>query len=118
MGNQRTSIKDVMGAIETQTASIDALITALTATAVAAPVLTEAVAPSIEGGNIEVDASYLAHMQVKAAEHATTKGEDVVLYARKNKSGETKLAYALRSRYDDVVAKQPSCLGPVESYPA
>jgi hypothetical protein len=60
-----------------------------------------------------VDDAYLAHMTAKAADHATVKDESVVLYARRNKAGETKLAYALAPRFNEVVAKQPSCLGSV-----
>ena len=46
------------------------------------------------------------------------KGEEVVLYARKNKQGTTKLAYALRERYDDVISGQPSHIGAVGSFQA
>ncbi len=72
--------------------------------------------PTTEGGKVKVDPDYMAHMTAKAADHATTKGSEVVLYARRNKAGETKLAYALRERYDDVVSGQPSCLGAVGSF--
>lgn len=118
MGSQRTSNKDVLGAIEAQTASIDALINALTAGAIAPATVTEPSAPVTEETTVVVDEAYLAHMTVKAAEHATNKGETVVLYARKNKQGETKLAYALQERYDTVVSKQPSCLGSQASFNA
>lgn len=118
MGAARTSNKDVLDAIQLQTDSIDKLIGVLTATASQAAVTTApaAVEATAISGNVEVDAKYLAHMNIKAAEHATNKGEPTVLYARKNKAGETKLAYALRSRYDEVVAKQPSCLGPIGTF--
>jgi hypothetical protein len=119
MGNQRASIKDVLTAIEAQGDSIDRLITAITAQSIAAPAAPAAVVPTVEGGEtptVKVDEAYLSHMTAKAASHAATKGEEVVLYSRKNKGGEVKLAYALRSRYDDVVAKQPSCLGAIESF--
>jgi len=110
MGNARVSNKDIVS-------KLDTLIDLMTAQAVAAaPVI--APATTTEGGTIKVDEAYLSHMTAKAADHATAKGEDVVLYGRRNKAGETKLAYALRSRYDDVVAKQPSCLGAVGSFKA
>jgi hypothetical protein len=114
MGASRTSNKDVLAAIEALTAAITGgLINAAPAVAsVGADDL-----PSNEG-SVNVDPAYLEHMTLKAATHATTKGEEVVLYARKNKLGETKLAYALRSRYDDVVAKQPSCKGAIASFQA
>lgn len=112
MGASRVSNKDILDGLES---GFDRLITALTANAVPAAAKP---APTTEGGDIEVDEAYLSHMTVKAADHATLKGEEVVLYSRKNKAGETKLAYALRSRYDEVVAKQPSCLGAVGTFQA
>ncbi len=123
MGSQRTSQKDVLNAIEAQTASIDALVNALTAKEIAAPsnegdtegaVSTAAIAET----EVPVDAAYLSHMTAKAADHATAKGQTVILYARRNKAGETKLAYALQERYDSVVSKQPSCIGPMGSFNA
>lgn len=121
MGTQRVSQKDVLSAIENQTASIDALVSALTASAIDKPVATEQNAPTKEAiseTDISVDDAYLQHMTAKAADHATAKGETVVLYARRNKANETKLAYALQERYDTVVSKQPSCLGPIGSFKA
>ncbi len=116
MGTARTSNKDIAD-------KLDTLIDILTAQAM--PVA-ETPAPSDpgpirdEGGeaksDIAVDEAYLAHMTAKAADHATAKGDEVVLYARKNKRAETKLAYALRERYDDVIVGQPSHLGAVGSF--
>lgn len=80
------------------------------------PVLNDAVTEPEAPTTIKVDAAYQTHQNGKAQIHADTKGVEVVLYARKNKAGETKLAYALRSRYDEVVSKQPSHLGPVASF--
>lgn len=111
MGTARASNKDILDALD---AGFDRLITALTANAVSAPAAIAA--PSVPEGTVAVDEAYLSHMTLKAAEHATNKGEEVVLYARRNKAGETKLAYALRSRFDEVVAKQPSCKGAVASF--
>jgi hypothetical protein len=53
-------------------------------------------------------------MTEKAANHATSKGCEVVLYARKNQRGETKLAYALRERFDTLTDK--GLIGPVGSF--
>jgi hypothetical protein len=119
MGNARTSNKDVLNAVESQTESIDKLIAVLTAQAqpTADVVGAAETQPTTEGG-VNVDPAYMACMTEKAANHATTKGSEVVLYARRNKAGEHKLAYALRERYDDVVSKQPSCIGPVGTFQA
>jgi hypothetical protein len=111
MGASRTSNKDVLAAIERQTQSIDALVTAMTAQAiapVAAPV-TESDAPKVE-----VAEGYLAKMTDKASAHATAKGSEVVLYARRNGRGETKLAYALRERYDTLTDR--GLIGPVGTF--
>ena len=93
--------------------NVGRLVTALTAQSLAPEA--EAVTPAAQA-KPEVDPAYLAHQSTKAAEHATNKGEEVVLYTRRNKAGECKVAYALRSRYDEVVSKQPSCIGPVGSF--
>jgi hypothetical protein len=111
MGDSRVSNKDIAS-------KLDTLIDLMTANALATPSVPAVAAQPTEGGKIEVDAAYLTHMKAKASDHATTKGSEVVLYGRKNKGGEIKLAYALRERFDEVVAKQPSCLGEIESYSA
>jgi len=105
-------MKDVMTAIEGQTQSIDALVTALTAGAIAPAVA----APVVEDDApaIEVPEGYLAKMTEKASAHATTKGSEVVLYARKNQRGETKLAYALRERFDAL--NDRGLIGPVGTF--
>ena len=110
---ERVSNKAILDSLND---GFDRLITALTANAMA-PVAT-ATAPAAKAAPAapQVDPSYMAHQSAKAAEHATNKGEEVVLYTRRNKSGEVKVAYALRSRFDEVVAKQPSCIGPVGSF--
>ena len=109
----RVSNEQVLKALES---GFDRLITALTDNAMPDGDTTRAIDKTTEGGTTDVDKKYLAHMTAKAADHATTKGEEVVLYARRNKAGQQKLAYALRSRYDAAVSKQPSCLGPVGSF--
>jgi hypothetical protein len=68
--------------------------------------------------SVKVDDAYLTHQKAKAKAHAESKGENVVLYARKNKLGETKVAYALQERYDTQIAKQPSHLGAIETFSA
>jgi len=110
MGNARTSNKDVLDALNE---GFDKLITVLTQQAmpVAAPAETASA-----NQDVSVDEAYKAHQSTKAAAHAVDKGQPVVLYARKNKAGETKIAYALAERFTDVVAKQPSCLGALEIY--
>ena len=115
MGDKKTRVSNeqVLKALDN---GFDRLITAITGAAIAAP--TAATPDTTEGGEIKVDEKYLAHMQGKAQDHATAKGENVVLYARRNKAGQQKLAYALRPRFDDVVAKQPSCLGAVKEFKA
>ena len=104
-------------------AKLDTLVDLLTAQAIAAPAsstqtLIESPDTTEDGENVtvEVDAAYLARMNEKAADHATAQGAEVVLYARLNKAKETKLAYALRPRYDTQIAKQPSHIGPVGSF--
>lgn len=113
MGQARASNKDILDALDT---GFDRLITALTANAVsAAPAIADEGSITPEG-TVKIDEAYLEHMTLKAAEHATNKGEETVLYARRNKAGETKLAYALRGRFDDVVDKQASCKGAVATF--
>ncbi len=111
MGASRTSNKDICD-------KLDTLIGIMTKQAMPAEVTTPVTEGDEPESNIAVDEAYLAHMTAKAADHATAKGEEVVLYARKNKQGTTKLAYALRERYDDVISGQPSHIGAVGSFQA
>ena len=100
---------------------LDKLIEIMTQQAIAAPApvtLVETPTESETPSKVAVDEAYLAHMNLKAADHATAKGSEVVLYARKNKQGETKLAYALRDRYDEQIVRQPSHIGAVGSFQA
>lgn len=117
MGTARTSNKDILEALDN---GFDRLITALTANAVTAPVAASdnipVLVPEDDTPTVEVDPEYLSHMNGKAQAHATDKGIETVLYARVNKANQTKLAYALRERYDTVVAKQPSCKGAVATF--
>lgn len=112
MGTERTSNKDIAS-------KLDTLIDLMTANAMAEkapPVLTDKVSDTTEGSEVVIDESYLAHVKPKVQAAANTHNIEYILYARKNKRGENKLAYAQRSRYDDVVSKQPSCLGAIESF--
>lgn len=108
---ERVSNKAILDSLES---GFDRLINALTADAIT-PVAAATATPT-ETPKVPVDPAYMAHQSLKAQEHATLKGEEVVVYTRRNKAGETKVAYALRSRFDAVVAKQPSCIGPVGSF--
>lgn len=110
MGAARTSNKDIANKLDTL---IDLMTAAAQAPVVTPPVATPTVA--IESAP-KVDAKYLAHMNVKAAAHATKQGVETVLYSRKNKSGQVKLAYALRPRFDASLKSQPSTLGVVGTY--
>lgn len=108
---ERTSNRQILDAIENQTASIDRLVEALTTTAISdAPAKPEAE----QSNSVDVSEGYLAKMTEKAAAHATKHGAEVVLYARNNKAGETKLAYALRERYDTL--RDGGLIGPVGSF--
>lgn len=121
MGTQRTSNKDIADKLDTLIELMVAQAERETAKQTPrtyfdnapAPALTESV---IESPPVVLDEAYLAHMSLKAGEHATAKGSEVVLYARKNRRGENKLAYAMRDRYDESIVRQPSHLGPVGSF--
>ena len=104
MGTTRTSNKDILNAIEGQTAAITALAAAISGSVIPAkasvPVV-ETAAPAKAGtsGKPQVDEPYLNHMVAKVTEKCAEDGESRVLYARRNGHGETKLAYCLLSRW-------------------
>lgn len=114
MGASRTSNKDICDKLNT----LIGIMTAQAMPAAETPVTTPVTEGDEPESTVKVDEAYLAHMTAKAADHATAKGEEVVLYARKNKQGTTKLAYALRERYDAVISGQPSHIGAVGSFEA
>lgn len=131
MGASRTSNKDILNAIETGNAALTASIDALVATLVgqqqerlaereAAPVVTEPAASTEVAENVpaklSVKPAYLTHMKAKAQDHATNRGEDVVLYGRVNLHGEHKLAYCLKSRWSGL--KDNGLIGAVEVFHA
>ena len=107
MSASRTSNKQILTAIEEQTAAITALASAIAGnhtSAPEAPVVTpEPVVTEPEATDkptkVRVSPEYLSHMKVKGQDHANNKGEDVILYGRVNLNGETKLAYCLASRW-------------------
>ena len=89
MTTERTSNKQILDAIL-------ALTEAITATKVA-PVVQKQETPT--ESTVNVDAAYLNHMTTKVADFAKAKGEDAIIYARKNGRGETKLAYCVASKW-------------------
>ena len=134
MGTQRTSTKDIMQAIEAQTASLEALIQVLSGTQAHVapepprhvivdniPVLQPEVevAPLVKvtaPSNVKVDAAYDKRVSFKAQGHANKIGVAVTKYARKNRAGETKLAYCVADRYVDVKAKDRGVIGSICTY--
>lgn len=104
--SERTSNKQILEAINALTAAITANVAAPVA-AVAAPT-----APSGEQ-EVSVDKAYAEHMVLtKCQPFADKNAEDVVLYARKNGRGETKLAYCLASKFATI--KDRGLLGAIE----
>jgi hypothetical protein len=91
---------------------------AITATHVAAPAAPAAVpvapAAPVDTSGIKVGADYMANRKVAAQAHANTTGGEVVLYARRNLRGETKLAFAVAGRF--ATLKDRGLIGPVASY--
>ena len=83
-------------------AKLDTLIDVLTKSALE---VTATAAPTEQSSveqepTIKVTENYRKVMNGKAQDHATKHGEEVVLYARRNKANEVKLAFALRPRFD------------------
>jgi len=111
MGAKRTTMKDLSN-------KLDTLIDVLTAQAIPSePVIVADAAPSTDGVEVvEIDKAYLAHVTKKVTAFAKEKGGEYVLYTRKNKAGEMKLAYAARERYDTQVINQPSHIGAVATF--
>ena len=110
MSNSRVSNKQILDAILGLTEVMAAQV-ATPKPEVQAEVKAEPVADET---TIEVDGTYLANRKVAAQEHATAKGQNVTLYARRNLKGETKLAYALTERY--ATLKDRGLIGPVAEY--
>ena len=100
MGTTRTSNKDILSAIESQTAAISALVATLAGNTPAA----QEPAPAVETAPSQpelpkVDSNYLAHMTGKVESLVANDGQERVLYIRRNGHGEVKLAYCLKSRW-------------------
>ena len=113
MGTSRTSNKDILDAILGLTAAITSQNTS--APAVAPTVDTPAhEVPARDNGEIEVKKDYLDNRKAAAQAHANKVSGTVVLYARRNLSGECKLAFAQKARFDTL--KDRGLIGPVESY--
>ena len=111
MADSRVSNKQLLEAINGIAPAIaEALRNA--GTAPATPEVTTA-APSNDG-EVKVNPDYLANRKVAAQAHANKTGGEVVLYARRNLQGQTKLAFAQRGRYDTL--KDRGLIGPVASY--
>jgi len=101
----RTSNKQLLEAIEQQTAAIAALAEAMTANAVAQQPVAAAPVTNVTGtpetlGKAKFNAKYMAHMDNKVKDLVAADGNSRVLYGRQNGDGEWKLAYCLKSRYD------------------
>lgn len=76
-------------------------------------VVAEPTVPS-EPSPIKVTKEYLANRKVAAQAHANKVGGTVVLYARKNLRGETKLAFAQEGRF--ATLKDKGLIGPVAAF--
>lgn len=111
MASTRVSNKQVLEAIQQLTAVIAGN---MTPQANQAPVVNTT--PETSEPNIQVDKGYLAHMTTKVAEYAADKGEDAILYARKNLRGETKLAYCTASKWTEL--KDRRVIGAIKHIPA
>lgn len=67
--------------------------------------------PEAETPKIKVSEAYLQHQTEAAQKYANKRETDYVLYARKNKLGETKLAFATADRYASL--RDSGLIGPV-----
>jgi len=116
MGTQRTSNKDLAD-------KLDTLISILTAQAQAPakPVPVETESDSIvkagplpmsqerkpkpapvSVGDASVDAKYMTHMENKVSKLVASDGQERVIYLRRNLHGETKIAYCLKERWNNL----------------
>lgn len=119
MGAQRTSMKDVLAAINAQNETLTALVSAIAGTQTQASTPVSAPAPAqvaqAETREIDVPQSYFDTMDRKIQKLVKDDGQERVLYARQNQRGETKLAYCLKARYDAGL-KDKGFLGVVHIY--
>ena len=95
---KRVSNERILTALEALPVAIAA---AMGTVATAAPIADSTESSEDDNGldKIQVDAAYLSHVSAKLQDRANDTGETYVLYARKNKAGETKLAYCLGSAW-------------------
>lgn len=110
MSNSRVSNKQILDAILGLTEAIKGQ---NVAPATPAPAVEVQKVPS-ESANISVDKSYLANREEAAQAHANKVGGTVVLYARRNLRGDTKLAFAQESRFTTL--KDRGLVGPVAKF--
>lgn len=108
MSNSRVSNKQILDAILGLTEAIKGQQVAAPAPVVDAPEV-----PS-EPAQIKVSKEYLGNRKVAAQAHANKVGGTVVLYARRNLRGETKLAFAQESRFTTL--KDKGLIGAVATY--
>ena len=111
----RVSNKQILEAIAGQTEAITALVGALSA-GIQAPAPADKPEPTaVETDSpIKVKPSYLANRKEAAQAHANKVGGEIVLYARRNMAGRTVLAYAQRSRHDNL--RDKGYLGKVATF--
>ena len=113
----RVSNKQILEAIAGQTEALNALVAAMSA-GIQAPKPAPSVKPepvAVETDSpIKVSKSYLANRKEAAQAHANKVGGEIVLYARKNMAGRTVLAYAQRSRHDNL--RDKGYLGKVATF--
>ena len=108
MGANRTSNKDVLDAIERLTQVIQSSMASNQAQVPATPSANST--PS--NGELDIDGHYLTHMRSKVAGFAKEKGEDCVLYLRRNQAGEKKLAFCVASKWSNL--KDRGLIGAIE----
>lgn len=101
----RTSNKQILDAILDLTVAIKGMAApaaapVATPVAIATPIeVAAATQPKVETP-VKIDAAYLSHVSGgKALAYANKTGEQVVIYARRNGHGETKLAYCAASKW-------------------
>ncbi len=104
-GPKRVSNERILTALEALPAAI--------AAAMGTTASTQTVASTTEGSEddngldkVQVDAAYLSHVSAKLQDRANGDGNTYVLYARKNKAGETKLAYCLGSAWSGLTDRR------------
>lgn len=115
MGNVRTSNKDILAAIEAQTSAINGLVGALTGTQVQAQAPAVETPAATESNGHEIPKGYMETMDKKVRKLVGDDGQSRVLYLRRNLKGEYKLAYALKSRWDEGI-KDNGLIGAVKVY--